>query len=80
MQAILNIEPNEIDDRLLSVIRELLSRNIEVTLKNQGLELKEFNLALPLDEVMLEFQKAGYSNEFINDLRVGFETSTVYAK
>lgn len=80
MQAILNIKPNEVDERLLNVIRELLSRNIEVTIKNQPFELKEFDAALPLNEVMEEFQKAGYSEDFISDLRVGFETSGIYVK
>lgn len=79
MQAILNIEPNEVDERLLNVIRELLSRNIEITIKNQHFELKEFDTTLPLNEVMQEFQKAGYSENLINDLRAGFETSEIHA-
>jgi hypothetical protein len=80
MQAILNIEPNEIDERLLNVIRELLSRNVDITLKRQHFELKEFDATLPLDEVIGEFQKAGYSDDFISDLRSGFETSEIYSK
>jgi len=80
MQAILNIEPGEVDERLLNVIRELLSRNIEVTIKNQHFELKEFDNTVPLDEVIQEFQKAGYDEVFLNDLRAGFETSEVYGK
>ncbi len=80
MQAILSIEPNEVDERLLIVIRELLSRNVEITIKSQRFELKEFDAALPLSEVMDEFQKAGYSDDFISDLRSGFETSEIYSK
>jgi hypothetical protein len=80
MQAILNIKPNEIDEHLLGIIKELLSRNVEIVIKKQTVELREFDAALSLEEVMREFSKAGYSQEFLNDLRVGFETSDVYVK
>ena len=76
----MNIEPNEVDDRLLNVIRELLLRNIEITIKSQSFELEQFDKTRPLDEVILEFQKAGYGDDFICDLRTGFETSEMYAK
>ncbi len=79
MQAILNIKPNEIDDRLLNVIRELLSKNVEIVIKKQLVELEEFNKTLSLDEINQEFQKVGYSQEFLNDLKAGFETSEIYA-
>ncbi len=79
MQAILNIKPNEVDEKLLNVIRELLARNVEITIKNQNFELQEFS-APPIDDLMREFQNAGYSEDFLNDLREGFETSKAYAK
>jgi len=79
MQAILNIEPNEVDEKLLNVIRELLARNVEITIKNQSFELQEFD-APSIDDLMREFQNAGYSEDFLNDLKQGFETSEVYAK
>lgn len=80
MQAILNIEPNEVDDRLLNVIKELLSRNVEITIKKHRLELKEFDETLPFDEVIHEFRKAGYSDDFLSDLRAGFIASEIYSK
>ena len=80
MQAILNIKPNEIDERLLSVIKELLSRNVEIVIKKQSVELEQFDKTLPLDDVMREFGKVGYSEDFLRDLRAGFETSEIYAK
>lgn len=79
MQAILNIKPNEIDDRLLNVIKELLSKNVEIVIKKQLVELEEFNKNLSLDEISREFEKVGYSQEFLNDLKAGFETSEIYA-
>ena len=75
MQAILNIKPNEIDDRLLNVIKELLSKNIEIVIKKQLVQLEEFNKTLSLDEINREFEKVSYSQEFLNDLKAGFETS-----
>lgn len=80
MQAVLNIDPNEVDDRLLHVIKELLSRNVEITLRTERFELKEFDNALQLEDLLQEFQKAGYSDGFISDLKTGFETSEVYAR
>ncbi len=80
MQAILNIGPNEIDDRLLFVIKELLSKNVEITLKNRQFELLEFDTTLPLNELIEQFAKAGYSDGFMNDLRDGFITSEIYAE
>lgn len=78
MQAILNIDPSEIDDRLLMVIKELLSRDVEITLKTQRVELKEFDTTLPLDELIQQLEKAGYNEDFVSDLRVGFATSEIY--
>ncbi len=79
MQAILNIKPSEIDDRLLNVIKELLSRNVEIVIK-KTVELEEYDKNIPLDEVMGEFAKVGYSKNFLSDLKAGFETSKIYGK
>jgi len=79
MQAILNIKPSEIDDRLLNVIKELLSRNVEIVIK-KTVELEEYDKNIPLDEVMGEFAKVGYSENFLSDLKAGFETSKIYGK
>lgn len=78
MQAILKVKPGEIDDRLLSVIKELMLKNVEIVIKKQTVELEEFDAALPLDEVIREFGEAGYSQEFISDLKVGLNTSEIY--
>lgn len=79
MQAILKIKSNEIDDRLLNIIKELLSKNIEIVIKKQLVELEEFDKTLSLDEINQEFEKVGYSQEFLNDLKIGFATSERYA-
>ena len=47
--------------------------------KKQQVELKEFNKNLSLDEINQEFKKVGYSQEFLIDLKAGFETSQIYA-
>lgn len=80
MQAVLNIKLSEIDDRLLTVIEELLSKNVEIVIKKEVVELEEFDKNIPLDKVMQEFEKFGYDENFLSDLKVGFETSEFYAK
>ena len=80
MQAILNIKLSEIDDHLLNIIKELLSRNVEVVLKKEIIELEEFDKSISLDELMQEFAQVGYSDNFLSDLKTGFETSEVYAQ
>lgn len=80
MQAILNIDLNEIDDHLLNIIKELLSRNVEVVIKKEAVKFEPFDNSIPLDEVMREFEEVGYSDEFLKDLRAGFEASGIYTK
>lgn len=79
MQAILSLDPNEIDDRLLNVIKELLSKGVEITIRTSRIELKEFDTTVALDDLMREFQNAGYSDGFLRDLRDGFAKSGIYA-
>ncbi len=79
MQAILNVKSTEIDDKLLNVIKELLSRNVKIVIK-KTVELEEYDKSISLDNVMQEFGEAGYSEEFLRDLKVGFETPEIYAK
>ncbi len=80
MQATLNIKLSEIDDHLLSIIKELLLRNVEVVIKKEMIELEEFDKSISLDEVMQEFAKVGYSEEFLSDLQAGLETSQIYER
>jgi len=78
MQAILNVKLNEIDGSLIKIIKELLSKNAEVVIRKESLKLEEFDKSLPLQKVMDDLAKTGYSSEFLDDLREGFETSSVY--
>lgn len=76
----MNVKSNEVDERLLGVIKELLSRDVEVVIKNDSFELEEYDGGLSLDEVMKQFDEIGYSKSFLSDLRKGFETSETYAR
>ncbi len=78
MQAMLNIKIDEVDQKLLGIIRDLLSKDVEIVIKKERLKLEEYDARLPLDAVMEEFKGAGYSDAFVHDVREGFETSTVY--
>ncbi len=78
MQAILNVKLNEIDGSLIKIIKELLSKNAEVVIRKESLHLEEFDKNLPLQKVMDDLEKTGYSFELLKDIRKGFETSSVY--
>lgn len=80
MQAILNVKASEVDERLLNVIKELLSRNVEIVIKKDFPELEGYDRKLSLDDVMQQFGEIGYDEKFLSDLRAGFETSEVYAE
>ena len=41
-------------------------------------ELEEFDKNISLDEVIREFAEAGYSEDFLSDVKTGFETSEIY--
>jgi len=80
MQAILNVKPCDINDNLLNIIKELLLKNVEIVIRKEKLELEEYDKSIPLDNVISQFSEAGYSQEFLKDLKEGLETSTVYLK
>ena len=80
MQAILNVKEADINNNLLNIIKELFLKNIEVIIRRESIQLEEFDKNLPLDSVIKEFAEAGYSKEFLKDLKEGFETSTAYIK
>jgi hypothetical protein len=79
MQAILNIGLNEIDDNLLKVIRDLLSKGAEIVIRKEMVKFEEYDKSIPLEKVMREFAEAGYDEAFLTDLKEGFETSTIYS-
>jgi len=77
MQAILNVKPNEIDDNLLDIIKKLLSKNVDIVIRKEFIRLEEYDKNIPLETVMANFSETDYSEEFLKDLKEGFETSTV---
>ena len=78
MQAIINIQLYEINNNLLSIIKELLSKNVDIIIKKDSVKLEEYDKFISLDNVLKEFSEANYSEEFLKDLKNGFETSTIY--
>ncbi len=79
MQAILNVKDGEINQSLLSIIKELLSKDVEIIIRKETLKLEEYDSNAPLDEVMKDFKNAGYSEVFLKELEEGLKTSTVYS-
>ncbi len=80
MQAILNIKQSEIDDNLLCIIKDLFSKNVEIVIRKEFLKFDEYDISIPLKKVMRDFSQIDYSADFLEDLKEGFETSTVYAQ
>ncbi len=78
MQVTLSVSLKEIDNDLLTIIKELLLKNIEIIIKRDGVKLEEYAPAIPLNQVLKEFSKVGYSEAFLQDLQRGLETSSVY--
>ncbi|SLM29865.1 conserved hypothetical protein [Desulfamplus magnetovallimortis] len=74
MQAILNVKLNEIDDKFLYILKELLSKNVEIVIRKEIIELEEFDQKMSLKNVINDFSKAGYTEDFINDLEDGFKS------
>ena len=50
---------------------------MEIVIKRVPFGLEEYDSTRPLDSVMKDFEKADYSEEFLKDLKEGFETSTI---
>lgn len=80
MQAIINVKLYEINDNLLAIIKELLSRNVDVIIKKESIKLEEYDRSIPLDKVLKDFSETNYGEEFLRDLKNGFETSTIYTQ
>lgn len=78
MQAILNVKTDEINESLLNIIKELLSKNVEIVIRRERFRLEEYDSTQPLGSVMKDFETASYSEAFLKDLKKGFETSTIY--
>ena len=80
MQAILNVRMNEIDDNSLYIIKKLLSKKVEVIIRKGNIELEEFDKNLPLENLMNDFSKESYNEDFLKDLEEGFKSSTVFSE
>ena len=80
MQAILNVTLQEIDQKFLTILRDLLSKDIEVIIKKETPRLEEFDQTLPLPVVMEQLANSGYHAEFLRDVHEGLKTSSVYVE
>ena len=80
MRVILNVKLNEIDNSLLEIIEKLLLKDAEIVIRKDSVKLEEYDKTISLDEVMGAFEKADYSKAFVEDLKEGLKTSTVYSE
>lgn len=80
MRVELNITIDEVDQKLIKLIKTLLRRNAEVVIKKQAMTFSEYPADVPLDTVMQELSQANYSAELLADLEQGLKKSSVYTK
>ncbi len=80
MQVIFNISENEVNHELFDVIKTLLSRNAEIVIRKEAIQLEEFNQDMPLEQVMQALSNENYSGDFLSDIALDLKTSSVYVK
>jgi hypothetical protein len=80
MQVVLHVAMDEINQELLELLKTLLSHNAEIIIRNDVVQLEEYDRSTSLEQVMQEFSRLDYSPEFLADLERGLKTSSVYAK
>ena len=49
-------------------------------IKNNRIELEEFDKSLSVNEIKKSLQESGYNAELISEIQDGLESSSVYAK
>jgi len=79
MQIALNINQNELNNEFLSLMKQLFKKeNVsEIVVKKEKIQFEEFDTSVPLDTILADISKAGYSVEFIEDLSSGLK-KTIY--
>ena len=48
---------NEIDNNFLNIIKELLSKKVEVIIRKHIIELEKFDNSIPLKNIIKDFSK-----------------------
>ncbi len=79
MQIALNINQNELNNEFLSLMKQLFKKDnvSEIVVKKEKIQFEEFDTSVPLDTILADISKAGYSAEFIEDLSAGLK-KTIY--
>jgi hypothetical protein len=80
MQVVLHVAMDEINQELIELLKTLLSHNAEIIIRNDVVQLEEYDRSISVEQVMQEFSQLDYSPEFLADLEQGLKTSSVYAK
>jgi len=75
MQIALNINQDELNQDFLSLMKQLFKKDgvSEVIIKKEKIKFEEFDKSIPIDKVLSDISKAGYSAEFVNDVSSGLK-------
>lgn len=78
MRTILQVNQQDINEKLLQTIKMLMSQNGEVLIQ-PFVDLEEYDPSQSIENVMQALKEAGYNSDFCADIEQGLKTSTVYA-
>lgn len=77
MRTILQINPQDINEKLLQTIKMLMLQNSEILIQ-PFVDLEEYDRSQSIENVIQALKKTGYNADFLNDIEQGLKTSTVY--
>jgi len=78
MRTILQVNQQDINEKLLQTIKMLVSQNGEVLIQ-PFVDLEEYDSNQSIENVMQALKEAGYNAAFCTEIEQGLKTSTVYA-
>ena len=77
MQVVLHVAMDEVNQELIEVIKTLLSHNAKIIIRNDVVQLEEYDHSISVEQVMQGFSQLDYSPEFLADLERGLKTSSI---
>jgi hypothetical protein len=78
MRTILQINQQDINEKLLQTIKVLMLQNSEILIQS-FVELEEYDPGQSIENVMQTLKETGYNAAFCAEIEQGLKSSTVYA-
>ena len=78
MRTILQINQQDINEKLLQTIKVLMLQNSEILIQ-PFVEFEEYDPSQSIENVMQTLKETGYNAAFCAEIEQGLKSSTVYA-